>query len=91
MTMLDALDTLWIMGMKEEFNEARDWLTDNLDFEKVKRKVSFFETTIRALGGLLSAYELSGDMVFLLKAEDLADRCHMCSWLQGEPMIAFMD
>jgi hypothetical protein len=74
MTMLDALDTLWIMDMKTEFKEARDWLAENLDFEKVKRRVSFFETTIRALGGLLSAYDLSEDAVFLTKAQDLGER-----------------
>jgi mannosyl-oligosaccharide alpha-1,2-mannosidase len=36
--------------------------------------VSFFETTIRVLGGLLSAYELSGDSMFLEKADDLGRR-----------------
>ena len=38
------------------------------------RDVSFFETTIRELGGLLSAYELSKDRMFLRKAEDLGTR-----------------
>ena len=35
MTMLDALDTMWIMGMKEEFKEAQDWLAKNIDFDRV--------------------------------------------------------
>ncbi|GFZ04392.1 alpha-mannosidase 1 [Actinidia rufa] len=35
---------------------------------------AFFETTIRVVGGLLSAYDLSGDKVFLEKAKDIADR-----------------
>lgn len=26
MTLLDSLDVLWIMGMKEEFKRARDWV-----------------------------------------------------------------
>ena len=75
MSMLDALDTMWIMGMKEEFKEAQDWLAENVDFDRVKSSVSFFETSIRALGGLLAAYEFSGDKMFLEKAKDLADRC----------------
>merc|ERR1719203_1281273 len=29
-TMVDALDTLWIMGLKEEFTEAKDYLVLNL-------------------------------------------------------------
>ena len=40
MTMLDALDTMWIMGMKEEFKEAQDWLAKNIDFDRVKTSVS---------------------------------------------------
>jgi len=72
-TPVDALSTLWIMGMKDEFYEARDWIRDNLDFS-TKGHVSFFETTIRALGGLLSAYQFSKDKALLDKAEDLGTR-----------------
>jgi len=36
--------------------------------------VSFFETTIRALAGLLSAYALSKSPLFLDKARDIGDR-----------------
>ncbi len=58
------------MGMKDEFWEARDWVRDHLSHDNVG-DVSGFETTIRSLGGLLSAYDLSGDKVFLDKADDL--------------------
>ena len=34
-TLLDSLDTLWLMDMKEEFNQARDWIKDNLHFEQM--------------------------------------------------------
>jgi hypothetical protein len=72
-TLVDALDTLWLMGMKDEFWEARDWVRDSLSFSNVG-EVSVFETTIRSLGGLLAAYDLSGDPVFLEKADDLGSR-----------------
>ena len=72
-TLVDALDTLWLMGMKDEFWEARDWVRDHLDHNHVGY-VSVFETTIRSLGGLLSAYDWSGDKAFLEKAEDLGRR-----------------
>ena len=72
-TLVDALDTLWLMDMKDEFYEARDWVKDHLDFNK-NIDVSVFETTIRSLGGLLSAYDWSGENVFLEKATDLGDR-----------------
>mmetsp|Transcript_4411 Transcript_4411/g.5080 ORF Transcript_4411/g.5080 Transcript_4411/m.5080 type:complete len:357 (-) Transcript_4411:547-1617(-) len=73
-TLVDSLDTLWLMDMKEEFYEARDWVRDKLRFDNSTELVSLFETTIRSLGGLLSAYDLSGDDIFLVKAKDLGSR-----------------
>lgn len=72
-TLVDSLDTLWLMGMKDEFWRARDWVRDHLSNDHVGW-VSVFETTIRSLGGLLSAYDWSGDRVFLDKAYDLGKR-----------------
>lgn len=40
----------------------RDWVRDHLTFDNAGL-VSVFETTIRVLGGLLSAFELSRDQV----------------------------
>ena len=45
--------------------------------------MSVFETTIRILGGLLSAYQLSGDHVFLDKCA-----CHPLHSLVGS-LLAF--
>jgi mannosyl-oligosaccharide alpha-1,2-mannosidase len=58
-TLVDALDTLWIMGLKDEFAEAVK-AVDDIDFTTTMRAdIPLFETTIRYLGGLLSAYDLS--------------------------------
>lgn len=35
--------------------------------------VSFFETTIRVMGGLAAAYDLSGDEMFLRKEREIGD------------------
>ncbi|KAF5787875.1 putative mannosyl-oligosaccharide 1,2-alpha-mannosidase [Helianthus annuus] len=72
-TLIDSLDTLYIMGLDEQFQRAREWVADSLDFNK-NYDASVFETTIRVVGGLLSAYDLSGDSIFLEKAKDIADR-----------------
>jgi hypothetical protein len=72
-TLIDSLDTLWIMDMKKEFWEARDWVRDQLKHD-VDEYLSVFETTIRNLGGLLSAYDLSEDKVFLDRAKELGDK-----------------
>jgi hypothetical protein len=58
-TLIDSLDTLWIAGLKDEFKRARDWVAAQAStvFSRAV-SVSFFESTIRVLGGLLSAYHL---------------------------------
>ncbi|KAF9208395.1 hypothetical protein BGZ59_010666 [Podila verticillata] len=73
-TIVDSLDTMLLMGLEDEFQEARLWVRDHLNFDQ-EAEVNLFETTIRVLGGLLAAYDQSGqDKVFLKKAVDLADR-----------------
>lgn len=73
LTLIDALDTMWILGQKQEFEEAKKWVIDELNLGK-SVDVNLFETTIRILGGLLSVYNLTGDQVFLDKASELGDR-----------------
>ncbi|PKU32507.1 mannosyl-oligosaccharide -hypothetical protein [Limosa lapponica baueri] len=58
-TIVDALDTLYIMGLHDEFREGQEWIDKNLDFS-VNSEVSVFEVNIRFIGGLLAAYYLSG-------------------------------
>nr|XP_028579119.1 mannosyl-oligosaccharide 1,2-alpha-mannosidase IA [Podarcis muralis] len=72
-TIVDALDTLYIMEMKDEFKEAKEWVEKNLDFN-VNAEVSVFEVNIRFVGGLLSAYYLSGEEVFRKKAVELGEK-----------------
>lgn len=73
LTLVDALDTMWILGLKKEFGEARRWVSTKLQFQK-DVDVNLFESTIRILGGLLSTYHLTGDALFLQKAEDFGNR-----------------
>uniref|UniRef100_A0A667ZH50 alpha-1,2-Mannosidase n=1 Tax=Myripristis murdjan TaxID=586833 RepID=A0A667ZH50_9TELE len=72
-TIVDALDTLYIMGLHEEFKDGQEWIEQNLDFG-VNAEVSVFEVNIRFIGGLLAAYYLSGQEVFKLKAVQLAEK-----------------
>ena len=67
LTLVDSLDTMWLMGLTEEFKEARDWVENDMVVAQNK-DVNLFETTIRVLGGLLSAYHLTKDHMFLEKA-----------------------
>lgn len=73
MTPVDALDTMIIMGFKEEANQTKEFILDNLSFDK-DIDVQNFEITIRLLGGLLSAYQLTRDRRLLTLADDLGNR-----------------
>ncbi|XP_061669176.1 mannosyl-oligosaccharide 1,2-alpha-mannosidase IA [Syngnathoides biaculeatus] len=72
-TIVDALDTLYIMEMFEDFDAATEWVEKNLDFN-VNAEVSVFEVNIRFVGGLLSAYYLSGKEIFRRKAVELGEK-----------------
>ncbi|KAK0401602.1 hypothetical protein QR680_015871 [Steinernema hermaphroditum] len=88
LTIIDSLDTLFIMGMDDEFADAKDWVEQELSFDKDKY-VSFFEATIRLLGGLLSAFHLSGERIFLDKARDVGGR--LAGAMLSPSGIAFSD
>jgi ER degradation enhancer, mannosidase alpha-like 2 len=73
MTPVDALDTMYLMGLKEESDKTRKYITNTLSFDK-DLSVQNFEITIRLLGGLLSAYQITGDKKLLALADDLGTR-----------------
>lgn len=84
---VDALDTMMLMNLSSELAHARQWIHHNLTYDQ-DHDVNTFETTIRMLGGLLSAHYLSvqfpgiyapvhddlSDDMYIEKAVDLADR-----------------
>ncbi|OJJ47465.1 hypothetical protein ASPZODRAFT_141057 [Penicilliopsis zonata CBS 506.65] len=55
---VDALDTLMIMNLTSRVQHARNWIHNSLHYNQ-DHDVNTFETTIRMLGGLLSAHYLS--------------------------------
>jgi mannosidase alpha-like ER degradation enhancer 2 len=73
MTPVDSLDTLILMGFTEEAEETKSYIVNNLSFDR-DISVQNFEVTIRLLGGLLSAYQMTGDGRLLKLAEDLGTR-----------------
>jgi len=76
-SIVDAMSTLYLMDLHPEFERALAWVTANMSFSppiKEEKTMSFFESTIRLLGGLLAAHDLSGHQIFLDKALDLGSR-----------------
>lgn len=80
-TLVDALDTLWIMDLKSEFKEAV-LACERIDFTTTETAdINIFETTIRYLGGFLAAYELSDKQypTLLKKATEVGELL-MCAF-----------
>ncbi|KAK0269498.1 hypothetical protein LTR35_014794 [Friedmanniomyces endolithicus] len=74
-TLVDSLDTLWMMGMRDEFEEALEHVR-NIDFTtSIRSDIPLFETTIRYVGGLIGAYDISNARypILLEKAVELAE------------------
>ncbi|KAK9856425.1 hypothetical protein WJX84_012362 [Apatococcus fuscideae] len=82
LTLVDALDTLVVLGDAETLRDAVQKLDQHLDF-RIDHRVHVFELTIRALGALLSAHHMlitnqsimpEYDGSLLRFAHDLGDR-----------------
>ena len=74
-TLVDSLDSLLLMGSPAQYARARGWVASGLAFGgHGQDDINLFETTIRVLGGLLSAYGLTGDGLYLDRAAQLANR-----------------
>ncbi len=73
-TIIDSIDTLYIMGLMDEYNQAKNWIEHNFKPEEVDNELLVFEVTIRFLGGLLSAHALTKEELFYSKALELGKR-----------------
>ncbi len=73
MTPVDGLDTMILMGLHDQADQARALIDQKLSFDQ-DIYVKNFEITIRMLGGLLSSYQLTGDKRLLELADDLGKR-----------------
>ncbi|OAL22768.1 hypothetical protein AYO20_11117 [Fonsecaea nubica] len=74
-TLVDTMDTLLIMGLNDEFDLCVE-MAKRIDFTtNDEDTLNIFETTIRYLGGLLAAYDLTdGEYGVLLdKAKELGE------------------
>ena len=72
MTLIDGLDTLYLMGFHEDVKLAREWIQTKFHFQQ-DCALSVFEMNIRLVGGFLSMYDLTKDTLYLQKAVEVAD------------------
>lgn len=73
LTIVEALDTLFVMGLDDELALSVRWIENSLDLD-IDAPFQVFETIIRMLGGLLAGHLATGNKVLLAKAKELADR-----------------
>src|SRR5829696_8134720 len=73
LTIVEALDTLYLMGLDDDLDDALDWIENHLDFD-IDADFQVFEAVIRLVGGLLSGYHATGEQMLLRKGRDLTDR-----------------
>ncbi|XP_013105226.2 mannosyl-oligosaccharide alpha-1,2-mannosidase IA isoform X2 [Stomoxys calcitrans] len=73
-TIIDGLDTLYIMGLENEYKEGRDWIERKFSLDNVTADLSVFETNIRFIGGLLTMYAFTGDNLYKERAQHVADK-----------------
>ncbi|HEX3942741.1 MAG TPA: glycoside hydrolase family 47 protein [Rhizomicrobium sp.] len=73
LTIVEALDTLYLMGLDAELENGIRWVSDNLHFD-IDGEVQVFETSIRLVGGLLSGWCATREKKLLALAKNLADR-----------------
>ena len=72
-TAVESLETLYLLGLKEQFNKAKKIVINNLIPSKISW-VNRQEFWSRCIGSLIGVYQLSGDAVFLERAQLLADK-----------------
>ena len=79
LTLIDSLDTLFIMGYIEEFDSATKRIVDEISFDS-DVIVTTFETNIRVIGGLLSAHLLAK----IFQASNLSLNQHYLLWYKDQ-------
>ncbi|THU91531.1 glycoside hydrolase family 47 protein [Dendrothele bispora CBS 962.96] len=73
-TLFDSLDTMLLLDLKKEYERAIPYVEKAVFAMPEDDHARYFETVIRYLGGLLSAYAISNETVLLERADRLADK-----------------
>lgn len=77
LSIIEAMDTLYVMELDKELAECVTWLRGHLNFD-VDGNVQMFEAVIRMVAGLIAGYYATGERFMLDGARDLADRLLVC-------------
>jgi len=73
LTIVESLDTLYVMELDSELESSVRWIETSLNLD-IDAPFQVFETIIRMLGGLLAGHLATRNATLLARARDLADR-----------------
>jgi hypothetical protein len=73
LSIVEAIDTLYVMEADDEVKLCLDWIRRNFDLD-IDGDFHVFEFIIRVLSGLLTAYLITRDRTFLELARQAADK-----------------
>ena len=73
LSIIEALDTHYVMELDDEVARCLEWITARLDFD-LDAEFPVFEAIIRLVGGLLAGYLATSEQDLLTMCVDLADR-----------------
>ena len=75
-TLHDSIDTLYLAQLHSEYQQARGWIL-GMDLQTTSsnfiKPTKTFEYSLRVVGGMLGAYSVSGDTIFLHAAKRATD------------------
>ncbi|MBV8637566.1 MAG: glycoside hydrolase family 47 protein [Candidatus Eremiobacteraeota bacterium] len=77
LSIIEALDTLYLMELDDELHACVEWLRAHVDFD-IDGNVQMFEAVIRMVAGFLSGYYATGERFMLDASRELADRLLPC-------------
>jgi hypothetical protein len=73
LSIIEALDTLYVLGLDDELAQSVRWIEGNVDFD-IDGDFHVFEAIIRVVGGLLAGYLATGRKRLLQLTVDVTDR-----------------
>ncbi|MFJ6216908.1 glycoside hydrolase family 47 protein [Streptomyces sp. NPDC092296] len=73
LSIVEALDTLYVMQLDAEVKRSADWIEKHLD-PAVDGDIHVFEAVIRLVGGLLAGHLCTGRPKLLKRCRELTDR-----------------
>lgn len=72
-SIFSSSSTLYLIGLKDEFAEGRQWIEHKFDFAQFDGFCKVHDVITNYIGGLLSLYGLTKDAIFLEKAAQVGD------------------